>query len=179
MIRKKKPIRLIQLNTKQLKVVRYKQWIKQGKKCAILKKVIKKEDVTLDHRHKLKNQKAGPRGRGLCRGVLHKQINSLEGIIVRKYKRYGVHKLMSLPEFLRNMADFISNPPMEQKYIHPSEKAKPVYLGKRDYNKIVKYYFAMFPQRKKPLPKFRKKTKMSKKWSELLERASAHHRWKK
>lgn len=181
MIRKKKqkPIKLIQLKQSQIKSIRHKQWLKQGKKCAILNKVINEEDATLDHKHKKKNQKVGYNGRGLCRGVLHKQINSLEGTIVKKYKRYGVHKLMPLPEFLINLAEYLTNPPMPLKYIHPSEKPKSKYLGKREYNKIKKYYFIMFPRRKKGLPKFKKKMKLSKKWIDLLERANANHGWRK
>jgi len=174
-----KKAKLIQLKQNQLPVIRKKQWLKQNKKCAILKKIIKFEDSVMDHKHRLKKQKIGIKGRGLLRGVLHNQINSLEGIIIHKYKRQGVHKLMSLPDFLRNMASYIEDPPMKQRYIHPKEKEPPKRLGKRDYNRIKKYYFIIFPKRRKALPPFKKKMKLTNKWKDLLERANLKHKYRK
>ena len=174
-----KKLKLIQVKHSQLPAIRKKQWLKQNKRCAISKKRIKFEDSVMDHKHKLKKQKAGVKGRGLLRGVLHNQINRLEGIIIHKYKRQGVHNFMSLPDFLRNMADYIENPPMVQKYIHPNERAPKEKLGKRDYNKIKKYYFIIYPRRKKALPPFRKKMNLTEKWKDLLERANFKHKCKR
>jgi len=179
MIKRKQKQKLIQLKHKDIKRIRNKQWIKQDKKCAIMQKVIKKEYTSLDHKHKKISQTPGPKGRGLCRGVLHKQINSLEGTIIKKYKKYGVHKLMPLPEFLINLAEYLTNPPMKQKYIHPNEAPKVKYIGKRDYNKVIKYYFSMFPGRRKKLPPFKKKMKLNKKWKILIDRTNTYHEWSK
>ena len=33
--------------------------------------------------------------------------NSLEGVITKKFKRYGSHKSISLPETLKNIADYL------------------------------------------------------------------------
>lgn len=171
-------MKLIQLDQKDIKSFRKKWWLKQNKECGILKQIIKFEDTTLDHKHKKKKEESGPDGKGLIRGVLHFQANSLEGVITKKFKRYGLHNFISLSEFLRNMADFIDNPPVPQKYIHPSEKPKSKKLGKRDYNRIKKYYLKLYPnKRKKPLyPKSGRKTK---KWEGLLEKINQLHKGKK
>lgn len=180
-----KKAKLIQIKSSQLPAVRKKQWLKQGKRCAISGKKIKFEDSVMDHKHKLKKQKAGPKGRGLLRGVLHNQVNSLEGIIMHKYKRQGVHNIVSLYDFLIGMAKYIKNPPMPQRYIHPKEAPPKEILGKRDYNKIKKYYFIMFPQRRKPLTplgvnkKGKSITKLSQKWKDLLEQANLKHKCRK
>ena len=129
----------IQLNQSDSKMFREKQWEKQGKCCAILLQKIDLKDATLDHKHKLKNQEPGPKGRGLVRGILHFQANSLEGVIAKKFKRYGLHKFITLPEFLRNMASYLDKPPVPPKYIHWTEKPKPKKLGRREYNKIKKF----------------------------------------
>jgi len=167
-------IPLVQLNQKDAPKFRKLQWVRQKKKCAILQQKIELKDAVVDHKHKLKNQKAGPKGRGLIRGVLHFQANSLEGTIVKKYKRYGVHKLIDLPSFLRNMADFLDNPPVKEKYIHWTEKPKPKKLGKRDYNRIKKYYFQIHPKKRK-IPDYPKSGRLTEKWEILLQQANNIH----
>jgi len=168
--------KITQLNGPQKDQLRKKQWLRQKKKCAILNKKIELSVASLDHKHKLKDQKAGPKGRGLCRGILHNNCNVVEGKITKAYKRYGLHKLISLPEYLRRLASYLENPPMQKLkkgYIHPSEKPAPKYLGKREYNLCVKYYFKMYPNRKKPLPAFKKKTKLGKFWTDLIKKTNA------
>lgn len=163
----KKLKKLIQLEQKDSKKFRKLQWVKQKKQCAILKQKITLKEATVDHKHKLKDQIPGPNGRGLVRGVLHFQANSLEGVIVKKYKRYGVHKLIDLPSFLRSMADYLENPPVPGIYIHWTEKPKPKILGKREYNRIKKYYFQIYPNRTK-MPEYPKSKRMTKKWEKLI-----------
>lgn len=172
---------LIQVKESEKKLFRKKQWEKQGKKCPLLNQKISLEDAAVDHKHKLKNQKPGPKGRGLIRGVLHFQANSLEGIIVKKFKRYGLHKFITIEEFLTNMVKYISNPPVKPKYIHWTEKPKTPKLGKREYNLIKKYYYNIHP-RARNIPKYPKrpknikkkswKPKKTKKWERLLKKAT-------
>jgi len=166
--------KLIQLNQSDSKEFRKKHWLKQNKQCAILKQPIDLKDCTVDHKHKLKAQRAGPNGRGLVRGILHFQANSLEGVIAKKFKRYGLHKFITLPEFLRNMAYYLSDPPIPPKYIHWTEKPKPKKLGKRDYNRIKKYYFQIHPRAKK-IPPYPKSGRMTEKWELLLKKANEIH----
>ncbi len=154
----------------ELSSLRRYQWGKQDMFCPILKQKIKFEDSVFDHKHKTKVEKIGEDGKGLLRGVLHFQANVMEGKIAKLYKRYGLHKFISLPELLRNIAAYIEKPPMEPKYIHPNERVFKK-LGKREYNKIIKYYFQIYPRRKK-IPEYPKSGKMSKEFERLLNEAN-------
>jgi len=164
---------LKQITYPQLANLRFQQWEKQNKICPILKQKIEYKDAVIDHKHitkkEIQESKLGKDGKGLLRGSLHRQANSWEGKVTNAFKRYGLHKLnISLPEALRNLADYIENPPMEQKYIHPNEKPRPEKIGKRQYNKICKHYFKMYPKRKK-LPKYPKNGRITKELKKLLK----------
>lgn len=154
--------------------LKFKQWNKQKRICPILKQEITYDRAVFDHKHKIKSEKIGENGKGLLRGVIHNQANVIEGKIVKLYKRYGLHKFILLPELLRNIADYIENPPMKPEYVHPSERPKPKKLGKRDFNRICKYYFQMYPKRKMILM-YPKSGKMSKELSQMLEKANKLH----
>ena len=164
----------------QLKELRLKQWIKQGWSCPILKRNIEFKDSVFDHKHKRKNEPIGKDGKGLLRGVLHFQANVIEGKIAKLYKRYGLHKFISLPNLLRNIANYLEHPPMKSEYIHPNERPKPKKLGKRDFNRICRYYFQMYPRRLK-LPEWkedkngRSKIKMNKEFQKMLKEANKLH----
>lgn len=150
-----------------MRKLRRKQWLKQKKICPILKRKIPYEDAVFDHKHKTKAEKIGDNGKGLLRGVIHKQANVIEGKIANLYKRYGLHKLISLPELLRNIADYIENPPMKPKYVHPNEREFKK-LTKTQYKKVCKVYFKLYPRRKK-LPKYPKSGKMTKEFEKILK----------
>jgi len=166
--------KFIQINWEELRGLRYQQWIKQKRICPILKRIIPFEDSVFDHKHitrkEIEDGKIGEDGKGLLRGVLHDQANVMEGKIARLYKRYGLNKFIALPELLRNIASYLENPPMPQKYIHPNEKLKVKRLGKRDYNRVKKYYFEMYPKRRK-IPEYPKSGKMTKEWKVMIEKA--------
>jgi len=157
------------LTWKEFTSLRKKQWLKQDKTCPILRRPIPYEKAVFDHKHKLKSEKAGKDGKGLLRGVVHSQANVIEGKIARLYRRYGLDKFISLPALLRNIADYIENPPMPPKYVHPNERPPQRKLSKREYNRVCKYYFQMYPRRKK-LPEFPKSGKMTKEFERLLEK---------
>jgi len=164
--------KLIQLTPKTQEQVRIKQYKKQNKKCAVLNVKMPLSEMALDHKHKLKSEKPGIEGKGLCRGIINKHVNRLEGKISKSYVRYGIKKYgVSLSDLLRNLADYLENPPMKQIYIHKSEKPKKAKLGKRDYNRICKYYFKIYPRRKK-LPKYPKSGKTNKNWEKLLKKVN-------
>jgi len=119
--------------------------------------------MVVDHKHKLKANPAGPNGDGLVRGAIDRFANALEGKITNNWKRMGLGKYTDLPTYLRNLADYLENPPCEQKYIHPSEKPKVKKLGKRVFNKIAKLYAEEYPKRKElTYPKSNKPTKQIK-----------------
>ncbi len=159
-------IKLKEITYTELKELRHQQWIKQDCICPILKQTIKSSDCVFDHKHRTKKEKIGEDGKGLLRGVLHFQANVMEGKIAKLYKRYGLHKFISLPELLRNIADYIESPPMKPEYIHPAEREFKK-LGKREYNKICRYYFQIYPRRKR-LPEYPKSGKMTKEFERLL-----------
>ena len=160
------------INHSEFKALREKQWLAQDCICPILKIKIDYENAVFDHLHKTKAEKLGEDGKGLLRGVMHFQANSWEGKVTNAFKRYGLHKFgISLPDALRNLADYIENPPIKERIVHPNERPKIKKLGKRDYNKITKYYFEIYPNRKK-LPAYPKSGKMTKQFKELLERTN-------
>ena len=155
--------------------LRKEQWLAQDKFCPILRQQIAYEDAVFDHKHKNKSEPVGEDGKGLLRGVLHFQANSWEGKCANSFKRYGMHKLgISLSEALRNLADYIDNPPLREKIVHPNERPKAKKLLKRDYKRICKYYFEMFPTRRK-LPVYPKSGKMNKEFRYMLEWANYLH----
>jgi hypothetical protein len=169
---KKAEVKLIQLKSGDIKGLRKKLFKAQGDCCALLKKKIEWKDASLDHKHKLKHQKSGPFGRGLVRGVLHVQANSFEGKVNKAYVRYGLHKFIELPELLRNLADYLENPPCPQKYIHPSERDAAIKLGKREYKKLVKFYKQKYPNRKY-VPLYPKSGKFTKELQQIKQHMEA------
>ena len=158
--------KLKEITYKEFSELRIKQYLKQQCICPILKQTIQLKDAVFDHKHKTKAEKIGEDGKGLLRGVVHNQANVMEGKIARLYKRYGLHKFLPLPDLLRNIADYIENPPMAPEYIHPNERVFKK-LGKRQYNLICKHYFEIYPKRKK-LPLYPKSGKMNKEFEDLL-----------
>ena len=139
------------LTSAAAKELREQLHVEQGMICPILKKEFPQSEMTLDHKHKRKNDPVGPNGDGLCRGVIHTTANALEGRILKDFMRTGVSKYISAPEFLRNLANYLENPPMEQIYVHHTEKLKTPAMNKNDYNRIKKYW--KFTHPKKALPK--------------------------
>ncbi len=159
---------LIQITQKELRDFRYKQWVKQGKRCAICKKKIPFDKTVVDHTHKKKKEIAGIDGKGLIRGVLHFGVNSLEGKITNAYIRYGLKNIAPLPDILRGMADYLENPPV-QNMMHPSciPKVRKKKLNKTDIKRVFKYWSQMYPNRKEP-----KVTKtVTKQWMKYIERS--------
>jgi len=122
-----------QITHAEFKILREKQWAIQKGICPILKIKIDYKDAVFDHKHKNKSEQIGEDGKGLLRGVIHFQANSWEGKVTNAFKRYGLHKFgISLPEALRNLADYIECPPLKEKIVHPNERSKAKKLGKRE-----------------------------------------------
>ena len=165
---------LIQLNQKDLKNLKQQLHTEQNNICPLLKKKVPLEQMVVDHKHKLKANPPGPNGDGLVRGAIEFRANALEGKISNNWKRYyGADETkhpITLPEYLRNLADYLENPPCEPKYIHPSEKPKVKKLGKRVFNKIAKLYKEEYPRRKElQYPKSSKPTKQIKMLAERYD----------
>jgi len=161
---------------------RIRQWRKQNKRCPVLKKQIKFKVAVMDHKHKLKREIAGQDSKGLCRGVVHNGVNVIEGKIQNAYLRYGLRDLITVPELLRNLADYLENPPLPPIYIHPTEKVKTKrrVLGVIEKTRVFKYWKQIYPRRKKlpklPKPVGKKKLiKVTKEWQVFIDKANAYH----
>ena len=131
---------MIQLKHKALKHLREKWHNEQNGICPILKKAYPIEFFCVDHQHKLINELPSEDGKGLCRGAIHLQANSLEGKISKAYKRLGLHKHIELADYLRNLADYLESNRIHtgELLIHPTEAPKKKKLMKSSYNELVK-----------------------------------------
>lgn len=140
--------KFIQLSPKDLSKLKSELHKNQNDTCPLLGVKFKLEDMVVDHKHKKKSDPCGPNGDGLVRGAINRFANALEGKITNNWKRMGLDKHIDLPTYLRNLADYLENPPCEQVYIHPSEKPKRPKLKKSCYNKLKKEYSgrAKFPE---------------------------------
>jgi hypothetical protein len=131
---------LKQLKWKDVAILKEKWHAEQNSICPLFGKRYELSEVTLDHQHKLKSEIPDESGKGLCRGVIHFQANSIEGKITNAFKRYGGDKHIDIIQFLRNLADYLESNKIhtDEKWIHPSEKPKAPVLMKSSYNKLVK-----------------------------------------
>ena len=144
--------------------------------CPILKKKIDIDKTVVDHQHKLKSEEPD-KDRGQVRAILEFRANAMAGKIENLYKRYGFHKEdISLPELLRNIADYLENDsitfehPEDQNkiyLIHPNEVPKRKKVSKRDLNLLIKWWSVLKPRAKKG-PKFTYETE---EFLRLLEKA--------
>lgn len=159
-----------QLKQSDLKKIRKKYHKKQKGICPVLKQKFPESEMVVDHKHKKKSDKIGEDGKSLVRGVIQRQANVIEGKLTNAYTRYGLQKFdVSLPDFLRNLADYLENPPLlKKKFIHPSEAPKPKKLMKSSFNKLIKE-LTLSGCPKNKLPVFPKSGKMTIKLASLYE----------
>lgn len=170
-----------QIKLKYSKLAEFrKKVLKENKNmCPVLKQKIEKDNAVLDHIHKLKNEKVGIDNKGLCRGVVHNGVNVVEGKIQKAFIRYGLRDKISVPEFLRSLADYIEDPPLFSKpvlYIHPSE-IRSKKINKNWFNKLNKKYKVKYPKRK--ALEYPKSGKLTKKIQKIAEEFSMEIIYKK
>ena len=142
---------IIYIKQKDIKKVRNELLIKQNNICPICNREV--VNPCLDHFHTKRIN-----GTGLCRGVICSSCNIFLGKIENNINRCRI-KYDMLSDVLKNISEYINT---STNYMHPSEiKNKKEKLSKREYNKIKKYYFVLYPKRKKMLdyPKSGYKTK--------------------
>lgn len=165
-------IELIHIKQSELKAFKEQFHQKQKNICPVLKKELPLEQMTVDHKHGKKGIPVGHNNMGLIRGILSNGVNRLEGKIQGAYVRFGLEKHITLPELLRNLADYLENPPIEQKYIHPSEvkAVKAPKLYKNDYKLVVKFWAEISPK-SKTIPEYPKSGTMVGKFPEWVEKA--------
>lgn len=159
---------IIYLKTTEVKALREKLHNEQDMICPICKHLMSHDAMALDHQHKLfKNQPLLEDGAGLVRGVICLNCNSWEGKVSGSFKRMGLHKKdSSMSDMLRNLADYLDRENLP--YVHPNEVPKAPKLGKAKYNKIIKIFKELNPNKKVPeYPKSGNVTKLFEELSEL------------
>lgn len=133
---------IVQLEQKDLKILKEKWYQEQKGICPILEKEYPFEEFVIDHLHTLvKENPDEETGKGFVRGAIQFQANALEGRILGDFKRLGLEKHTDIVTFLRNLADYLENNRFhteQEKYIHPNEKPRKPILTKRCYNKLLK-----------------------------------------
>jgi len=165
-IKKKEPKKIKADDLKKIRRFFHKKMNKGV--CPVLKMSFSEAEMVVDHAHTANSNNLGKQKEaGLIRGVIHRQANTMEGKITNSFIRCGLHKFdITLPDFLRQLADFIEEPPMTHlNYLHPSEnKAKGKNLKKNSIKKLVKLFREKYPNRKIPevLIYKQKKTKRGK-----------------
>ena len=137
------------LSQSKLKEYRLKK-LKENNICPILGIELTEETAVIDHKHRQrKTDEINEENGGLIRGVINRFANAFLGKIENNYRRYGLHKYISLPELLRRLADYIENPPLyHEKLIHPTEKLPEKKLSKREFKKFKEYLINKYPNRK-------------------------------
>lgn len=102
----------VKLKTTQVKAYREAMLAKQGGRCALTGLPLEPAQAVLDHCHKT----------GLCRGVIHRGVNSLLGKLENNMARYGVTATQlyamgrGLGDYLK--ANYYENP------LHPTHKSE-------------------------------------------------------
>jgi 5-methylcytosine-specific restriction endonuclease McrA len=142
-----------QAKSKAIKPLRDALLLKQKGKCTICGKPAK--DPTLDHMHQKR-----VRGTGRIRGAVCSMCNTFLARSENNAARHGISN-EELPNLLRNMADYLED---QKRIIHPTEVPKRKKVGTREWNRVKKYYFKVFPTRR-TLPK--KPTYVTDSWLEL------------
>ena len=129
---------MIQLKSKDVKVLREKLLEAQNNICPLCGKTIPSDKAVLDHQHRQKKtDPIGVNGDGMVRGVLCRDCNQVEGKITSALKRFKqITDTQGKILFLTNLIKYYQKGTTD--YIHPSEKLPKEKISKRQYNKLVK-----------------------------------------
>ena len=96
------------LKQSEVSVIRERQIVQQGGRCALCQLPLTKP--VLDHDHQT----------GAVRGTLHNGCNALLGKLENNYKRYGV---LNLPAFANGVASYLQRHMTNQTgLLHPTHK---------------------------------------------------------
>jgi hypothetical protein len=150
-----------QLKTTEIAGLREELAERNNQECPIChRKFSEKIRKTLDHDHDTY----------LIRNTICNSCNQVEGAIKGKLKRLGLWNDVDYSEYLRSMADHISNDQLP--IIHPSHKPKHRKLQKRSYNELARVIKDMNKYLKRPIkiPEYPKSRRLTKRLKELFER---------
>lgn len=155
------------MKQKDIKVLKEKIWLLNNKQCPVLKKYIPLDRMVLDHIHK-RNDDEYSTDKGVIRTALEFRINAFFGKVENAYKRYGLKNDISLPDLLISGAKYLADEPYHEGntyFVHPSEVPKRNKVKTREYNRVKKYYFDVFPNRKKMI---KRPIYVNDKWKEIV-----------
>jgi hypothetical protein len=128
--------------------------------CPICMKKIEKP--VFDHAHTKKTKLSGS-----LRSVICSNCNVFIAKIENNASRYCISR-EELYNVLKNVADYFEyTDSIPSNVLHPDERQKVPNLGKREYNKIKKYYLKVYPRSKK-IPEYPKSGKKTQKWVNIL-----------
>ena len=154
------------MKQKEIKELKTVLWEENKKVCPLLGIEVELDKMALDHIHKLVSEEPSEQ-KGTIRDAIEFRANAMEGKITNNWKRYfgadeSKHPI-SLPDFLRNLANYLEEGAYEDKdgnyYIHPNEAPKIKKLSKRNFNKLKKEYG--LSNQKKKFPDFPKSGKLT------------------
>ena len=167
----------IEMKTKDIKVLKEKIWTENDFKCPVLNKEIPLDKMVLDHAHKRKDESYA-KDKGTIRTALDFRVNAVLGKLENSLKRTGLNKEpdFNIGEFLRNAALYFeagAYKELDNYFIHPNEVPKRKKVMKSEYNRVKKYYFKLYPRRKKLI---KKPTYVSESWIELVQKTEDYIR---
>jgi len=176
-----KKIKFIEMKSKDIKPLKEKLWLSNNKKCPLLGIDVELDKMALDHIHKLVAEPYSEQ-KGTIRDAIEFRANAMEGKITNNWQRYfGADKSkhpISLPEYLRNLADYLEKGAYSESgenevyYVHPNEVPKPKKVSKRNYNKLKKLYLIDLKEGnvRKKFPEYPKSSKLTKDLRFLFEK---------
>lgn len=165
-------------NQKETQEIKKKLYMLNSGVCPLLNETIPLDKTVADHQHKLKSEacsKWGTGGKGLIRGAIEFRANAVEGKITNAWKRYGMDKDgYDLPTFLRNLADYLEEPPatkLDECYAYYSEKPKRTKVKISEYKRVAKYYLELYPRKRTII---KKPVYVTEDWKALVKLTNEH-----
>ena len=169
---------IIYTNQKETQEIKKKLYELNGGVCPLLNKMMPLDKMVADHQHKLKSESCSKweeGGKGLIRGAVEFRANSIEGKITNAWKRYGMDKDgYDLPTFLRNLADYLEEPPakkLDKCYAYYTEKPKRAKVKISEYKRVAKYYLELHPRKRTVI---KKPVYVTEDWKNLVKLTNEH-----
>lgn len=169
---------VIYTNQKETQEIKKKLYDIYNGRCPLLGVDIPLEKTVADHQHKLKAQACTTwheGGKGLIRGAIEFRANALEGKITNNWSRLGLEQAgFDLPTYLRNLADYLENPPatsLDECYAYYSEKPKRIKVKISDYKRVAKYYLELHPKKRTVI---KKPVYVTEEWETLVALTEGH-----
>ncbi len=156
-----------EMKKSDIKILKEKIWLANNKQCPVLKIDVPLDKMVLDHAHKRKDEEYST-DKGVIRTALEFRVNAFFGKIENAFKRFGLKDIISLPDLLISGAEYLEKESYhegETYFVHPTEIPKREKVKTREYNRVKKYYFKLYPNRKKMI---KRPTYITENWKELV-----------